>query len=108
VELVGTIETDAAVATRKTEWIHVIETHPQLSAVEAKKGVNPFSKRPQLCQSSQTTAQVIIDRSQCGFIHWAMDDSRRLVVWSIAGAEEKVRGVAIGVAARLGWHFRVP
>jgi len=35
-ELIGTLEPDAAVATREAEWIHVIETHPQLSAVEAK------------------------------------------------------------------------
>jgi len=108
VELIGTIEPDAAVATRKAEWIHVIKTHPQLSAVEAKKGVSPFSKKPQLYQPSPTTAQVIIDGSQWGLIHWAMDDSRRLVVWPSAGAEEKVRGVATDVAARLGWHFRLP
>src|SRR5215469_3914528 len=37
-----------------------------------------------------------------------MGDSRRLAVWSSAGAEEKVRAVATDVAARLGWHFRLP
>ena len=103
-----TIEPDAAVATRKAEWIHVIEIHPRLSAVEAKKGVNPYSKKSRLYQASPTTAQVIIDGSQGGFSHWAMDDSCRLVVWSRAGAEEKVRGVATDVAARLGWYFRLP
>ncbi len=52
-----------------------------------------------------TTAQVIIDGGQVGSIHWAMDDSRRLVVWASAGAEEKVRSVATDVASRLGGHF---
>jgi hypothetical protein len=47
----------------------------------------------------------MIDDSEVGLIHWAEDDSRHLVVWSAAGAEEKVIDVATDVAARLGWHF---
>lgn len=83
----------------------MIEAHPQLSPAPVKNGVNPFSRKPTLYQPNQTAAQVLIDGRHIGSIHWAMDDSRRLVVWSTTGAEEKVEGVATDVAARLGWRF---
>jgi hypothetical protein len=105
VDLIGTIESDVGAATGKAEWIRVIEVHPQLSTAPSKKGRNPFSGKPQSYRPDPATAQVIIDCGQVGSIHWAMDDSRRLVVWSSAGAEEKVRSVATDVASRLGWHF---
>jgi hypothetical protein len=105
VNFIGTIEPDVGLANGKIEWIRVIEAHPQLSSVRAKEGINPFSKEPHLYRPDPTTAQVIIDGSEIGSIHWSMDDSHRLVVWSNAGAEEKVTSIATDVASRLGWHF---
>jgi hypothetical protein len=104
-ELIGTVEPDAGVTNGKAEWICVIEAHPQLSLVPPKKGINPFSKTPHLYRADPTMARVIIEGAEVGSIHWAMDDSRRLVVWSKPGAEEKVRGIASDVAARLGWQY---
>ena len=105
VELIGTIEPGATAAFGNAEWIRVIEAHPQLSPMPDKRGVNPFLRKPTQYQSNRTTAQVVIDGSQIGSIHWAMDDSRLLVVWSNTGTEEKVEGVAMDVAGRLGWRF---
>lgn len=106
VKLIGTIESGLGLATAKAEWMRVIQVHPQLSPVPAKEGVSSFSRKPHLYRPDPTTAQVIIDGHQVGSIHWAMDDSRRLVVWSSAGAEEDVRSVATDVASRLSWHLR--
>jgi hypothetical protein len=107
VKVLGTIEPGAEATVGKPEWTCLIETHPQLSSPPAKEGINPFTKKPHLYRPNPTAAQVIIDGSPAGSIHWAMDDSRRLVVWSNAGAEQKVRSVATDVASRLGWHFVV-
>jgi hypothetical protein len=104
-ELIGTVEPEAGVTNGKAAWIRVIEAHPQLSSVPPREGINPFSTAPHLYRADPTTARVMIEGTQIGSIHWAMDDSRRLVVWSIAGAEEKIRGVASDVAARLGWKL---
>jgi hypothetical protein len=107
VELIGTIEAGAGLATGKAEWIRVIKGHPQLSAVPPDKGINPFSfsRKPLPYQRDPTTAQVRIDGDQVGSIHWVTDGLRRLLVWSSTGAEEKVATVATDVASRLGWHF---
>jgi hypothetical protein len=105
VELLGTIEPGAEHAIGKPEWINLIEAHPHLSSSPPKQGINPFTRKPHLYQPNPTGALVVIEGSQIGSIHWAMDDSRRLVVWSNAGAEEKVRSVATDVAVRLGWQF---
>ena len=106
-ELIGTIEAGAGLATGKAEWIRVLKGHPQLSPVPPEDGTNPFSfsRKPLPYPRDPTTAHVRIDGNQVGSIHWVTDGSRRLLVWSIAGAEEKVGNVATDVASRLGWHF---
>lgn len=104
-ELLGTIEPGAEHTSGKSEWMGLIHSHPQLSAPPAKQSINPFTRKPISIQPDPTAAQVMIAGHQIGSIHWAMDDSRRLVVWSDAGAEEKVGGVATDVASRLGWQF---
>jgi hypothetical protein len=53
-------------------------------------------------------SEVEIEGREIGAIHWAMDDSRRLVVWSNVGEEIPVRAVAEDVASRLRWHFVAP
>jgi hypothetical protein len=104
-EFIGTIEPDARVAAGKAEWLHVIHAHPQLSPASANEGINPFTSKPMQSSPRPEEALVMIDVTEIGSIHWAVDDSRRLVVWSKTGAEKKVGGVAKDVAARLGWHF---
>jgi hypothetical protein len=105
VDLLGKIEPDAGVGSGKAEWHHVIDAHPQLSRGQAKEGINPFDGKPHLYTANPYAAAVMIDGRDVGAIDWAIDNSRLLVVWSAAGAEEKVIGVAMDVAARLGWHF---
>ena len=104
-ELLGTIEPGAEHTSGKAEWMGLIQAHPQLSSPPAKQGTNPFTRKPISFQPDPTAAQVMSEGHQIGSIHWAMDDSRRLVVWSNAGAEEKVESVAADVASRLGWQF---
>jgi hypothetical protein len=105
VELLGAIEPGDHPATGKPQWAELINAHPQLSSGPAKAGINPFTKRPMEFKPSPYHGSVEIAGRKVGAIHWAMDDSRRLIVWSDAGSETPVRAVAEDVASRLGWHF---
>jgi hypothetical protein len=100
VEPLGTIEPGADLASGKPEWIRLSNAHPQLSPVPAREGVNPFSRDPHLYEARPDTARVLLELRQVGLIHWAMDDSRRLIVWADTGSEEKVGNVAQDVASR--------
>ena len=60
-----------------------------------------FSPRPD-------AAIVVVDGTQIGAIHWAMNDSRQLIVWSEPEAKIRVVAVASDVASRLGWRFVAP
>jgi hypothetical protein len=104
-ELLGTIEPGADLATGRPEWIHLIDVHPQLSKVPPREGINPFTGDPHLYKARPDTARVLMELKQVGSIHWAMDESRRLVVWADTGFEEMVRNVAQDVASKLGWRF---
>ena len=101
----GTIERDHSSATGRTEWIHLIDSHPQLSQVADKQGINPFTKGAMEYKAARDCAHVLVEGIEIGMIHWAMDDSQRLVVWSAAGAEAQVAAVAENVASRLGWRY---
>lgn len=101
----GTIEPDSNLATGKPEWMRLIDTHPQLSRAPAVEGINPFTRGPHLFKADPYAARVRVESRQVGSIHWAMDDSRRLVVWADPGSEENVRNVAEEVASKLGWRF---
>ena len=104
-ELLGTIEPGADLATGKPEWIRLIDAHPQLSPMLAREGINPFTRKPLLFEARPDTARVLVGLEQIGSIYWAMDDSRRLIVSADIGSEQEVRKVAADVASRLGWHF---
>jgi hypothetical protein len=105
VVLVGTVEPGSETMSGRSDWLRVIEAHPQLSRVPAVEGINPFTRRPHAYTANPDTAQILKDAKQIGSIHWAMDGSRGLVVWSHPGYEEQVRVVAENVAARLGWQL---
>jgi hypothetical protein len=107
-DLLGTIEPDFSSLAGKDEWIALINVHPLLASCEPKQGINPFTKAPMIFQSHPDHARVMVDDTQVGSIHWAMDDSRRLIVWSEAAAKSRVLDVANDVASRLGWRFVAP
>jgi hypothetical protein len=103
--LFSTIEpNDSAVADRP-DWLRLIDSHPHLGRVSDVSGINPFTKRPMIFKSNPDGAQVRVKSSVVGSIHWAMDGSRKLIVWSEAGAEVAVQRIAIDIATRLGWNF---
>lgn len=104
-ELLGTIEPGDDHVTGKPQWAELINAHPHLSLGPAKTGINPFTKRPMEFKPNPYDSAVQVEDRRVGTIHWAMDDSRRLVVWSEVGSEISVRAVAEDVALRLGWHF---
>ena len=104
-ELLGKIEPGDDPATGKPQWAELIKAHPQLSRRPPKTGINPFTKRPMEFKPHPYDAEVEIEGRTIGAIHWAMDDSRRLIVWSDVGSEISVRAVAEDVASRLGWRF---
>ncbi len=104
-ELLGTIEPGDDPATGKPQWAELIVAHTQLSCGSAKMGINPFTKRPMEFNPNPYHSEVRIEGRKIGAIHCAMDDSRRLIVWSEVGSEIPVRIVAEDVASRLGWQF---
>ena len=105
-ELVGTIEPESGSSAGKDEWIALIAAHSALAQGAPKQGTNPFSREPMVFRPSPLAAIVVVDGTKIGAIHWAMDDSRQLIVWS-EEAEAKIRVVAIAsdIASRLGWRF---
>jgi len=58
-----------------------------------------------LYKAASDCAHVVVEGIEVGMIHWAMDDSQKLVVWSATGAEVQVAVVAEHVATRLGWRY---
>ena len=104
-ELVGTIEPESGSSAGKDEWIALIAVHPALARGAPKQGTNPFSREPMVFSPSPEAAIVVVDGTQIGAIHWAMNDSRQLIVWSEAEARNRVIAIASDVASRLGWRF---
>jgi hypothetical protein len=104
-ELLGTIEPGDGAAADRKEWNAVIAAHSFLSPGQPQQGVNPFTREPLTYKPAPDYALIIVDGAKVGAIHWAMDDSRRLVLWSIPTARIQVIDTAQDVASRLGWHL---
>ena len=104
-QLLGTIEPDDAPLADPGEWIALIGKHTSLAAALPKQGINPFSKQPYLFKPTQDYAGVLFDGDKVGAIHWAMDGSHRLIVWSEPAARVHVTEIAQDVASQLGWRF---
>ena len=104
-ELVGTIEPESGSSAGKDEWSALIAAHPALAQSAPKQGTNPFSRKPMVFRPSPDAAIVVVDGTKIGAIHWAMDDSRQLIVWSEAETKIRVVAIASDVASRLGWRF---
>jgi len=104
-DFVGTIEPAPGAVTGKGEWIALIGAHSALALREPTQGINPFTKAPMTFKPHPDHAGVFVENVQVGSIHWAMDDSTRLVVWSEAAAKSRVIEIATDVACRLGWRF---
>jgi hypothetical protein len=104
-ELVGTIDPEPDSLTGKDEWIALIATHSALASVAPKQGTNPFGRKPMVFSPSPDAATVHVDGTKVGAIHWAMNDSRQLIVWSEGEAKTRVIAIATDVASRLGWRF---
>jgi hypothetical protein len=104
-ELLGTIEPDNGAVAGRKEWIALIEAHPCLSPGQPRQGINPFTKEPVIYKPRADYAQVTVDGAKVGAIHWAMDESRRLILWSLPMARVQSIDIAQQVAARLGWRL---
>lgn len=104
-ELIGTIEPDNGATADRNEWIALIEAHSCLSLGKPRQGINPFTKEPFIYKPAPDYAQITVDGTKVGAIHWAMDESRRLVLWSLPTARIQVIDIAQEVAATLGWRL---
>lgn len=104
-ELLGTIRPTADSLKGKEEWMSLIGTHSSLEPVEPKPGINPFTKNSMVFKPSPDVADVLVDAVKAGVIHWALDGSRQLVVWSEPEVGAQVTAVANDVAVKLGWQF---
>lgn len=99
------IEPDHGASADQGEWIMLIGAHASLAPGAAQQGISPFTKQPHLFKPAPDYTHVMLDGTKVGAIHWAMDGSRRLVVWSVEVARTHVADVAQDVASRLGWRF---
>jgi hypothetical protein len=104
-ESLGTIEPIVDSLAGRPEWISLIDDHPQLCRAPDKVGINPFTRAPLTFKAHPDYARVLKNGSAIGAIHWAMDDSRCLVVLAEPGAEIAVAEAAEEVATHLGWRF---
>jgi hypothetical protein len=104
-EFLGTIEPENGAAADGREWIALIDAHASLSPAQPRPGINAVTKEPLLYQPTPDYAQITVDGTAIGAIHWAMDDSRRLVLWSLPTTRIPVIDIAQEVAASLGWKL---
>jgi hypothetical protein len=104
-QLLGTIEPDDASSADQGEWLALMGKHKSLAAALPKQGINPFSKQPYLIEPAKDYASVLLDGSKVGAIHWAMDGSHRLIVWSEPAARTHVMDIAQDVASQLRWRL---
>src|SRR5882724_7668303 len=104
-KLLGAIEQGIDGTVGRSEWIQLIDSHPELSHVPDKQGINPFTKRPMLYKAAPDCARVLAGGIEVGMIYWSEDGSHCLTVWAVMGAEAQVATVAEEVASRLGWRY---
>ena len=100
-ELLATIEPDAGAAAHLDEWIALVGTHSSLAPVQPRQSINPITKEAHVYKAARGYAGVLLDGTIMGAIHWAMDDSHRLVVWSSPTARTHV--IVIAREWPLGW-----
>jgi hypothetical protein len=104
-QLLGTIEPGHGAMAGRGEWILLIGVHSSLAPGSPHQGINPFTMQPHLFKPAPDYARVLLDGTEVGAIHWAMDGSHRLVVWSVTAARSYVTDIAQDVASRLGWRL---
>jgi hypothetical protein len=104
-QLLGTIEPGHVASGDVSAWITLIRAHPSLALAPPQQGFNPFTKQPHSFKPASDSASVLVDGTNVGTIHSAMDGSRRLVVWSVATKRTQVTNIAQDVASRLGWRL---
>jgi hypothetical protein len=86
-------------------WIDLIRSHPSLSSVPPRTGINPFTRAPIEFKAPATSAIVSIDGEEIGSISWAQDDTPLLFVEAEPGSERTVAGIAEELAKTLGGIF---
>jgi hypothetical protein len=104
-QFLGTIAPDDGSSADQGEWIMLIGAHSSLAMAPAQQGINPFTKQSHLFKPAPDYASVLLDGTKVGAIHWAIDGSNRLVVWSVPTAKTHVIDIAQDVASRLSWCF---
>jgi len=93
--LLGTVKPNEGAVADRSEWIRLIDSHSDLGRTSDVNGINPLTKLPTIFKSNPDGAQVRIKSSVVGSIHWAMDGSRQLIVWSESGSEVDVQRIAV-------------
>jgi hypothetical protein len=104
-DFLGAIEPDHDASADQNKWIALVGAHSSLAPGKPQQGINPFTKNAHVYKPAPDYAHVLLDGTEVGAIHWAMDNSHRLVVWSVAAAKSHVKAVAQDVASRLSWRF---
>jgi hypothetical protein len=104
-DLLGTIEAADGATAGRNEWIALIGAHSSLAPVPPRRGINPFTKEPHNYAAAPDSARILLDGVEVGAIHWAQDQSNRLLVRSVAAVVTHVNLIAQEAASRLGWRF---
>jgi hypothetical protein len=104
-DLLGTIKPDDSATIERNAWVALISERSFLASVAPRRGINPFTKKPQTFEAPADSARIVLDGVDVGAVHWAEDDSNCLVVWSAPAAKTRVTVIAQDIAARLGMRF---
>jgi hypothetical protein len=81
-ELLGTIVTKQWCRGSPERMDCTIAAHSSLEPAQPRQGINPFTKEPHMYEPAPDYARVMIDGTNVGAIHWAMDDSHLLRKWA--------------------------
>jgi hypothetical protein len=84
-------------------WTQLLATHPQLTPVPAREGVNPFTEAPFVYRAHPGDANVVVAGTHVGTMTWAQDGTHRIAV---DGDASLVEPVAVAVASELGGIYR--
>jgi hypothetical protein len=104
-EFIGRIEPEPGGRLTKSEWVALIERHPQLARIAPREGINPFTQKPVMIEAPPTSARVLSSGTEIGSISWAEDDSELLNVWALSDRLPQLIEFAQEIAGLLRCRF---
>jgi hypothetical protein len=84
------------------DWVRLVETHPNLSRVPPREGINPFTRQPMTFNGHPGDAHVVVAGQVVGGMFW----TEVYALISVEGDAARVEPIAIEIAARLAAQYQ--